>query len=103
MCSIDPYEVWGKLFCLFFCVFLGGRVDLLCRSLRLLLGGLIIFELRAAVRADARPPGADLEALFAVRALVENQLIMSDCRRFPSMTIRIPTAQEVTIARSLIL
>ncbi len=30
-------------------------------------------------------------------------LIMSDCRRFPSMTIRIPTAQEVTIARSLIL
>ena len=57
MCSIDPYEVWGKLFCLFFCAFLGGRVDLLCRGLRLLLGGLIIFELRAAVRANARPPG----------------------------------------------
>ena len=61
MCSIDPYEVWGKLFRFF----LDGRVDLLCRSLRMLFGRLVVlFELRTAIRADARPPGADLEALL---------------------------------------
>ncbi len=56
MCSIDPYEVWGKLFCLFFCAFLGGRVDLLCRGLRLLFGGLIVF--RASRRSTGKRSAA---------------------------------------------